>query len=180
MDILDRSYLQDIKQKESKWAGLHWLKEWLRHPQELKQRRSRRENSGLGQVDEDKRAVRENRAVYRPEEMNVEWRGLSASSLCNVAVEIIVTDAFTKSQVESGSQRSFLGNDSTDKGVQEYGGYLQSTCNTGWKSCWESHPTRILSFLLQVQRTLLLSLCTRFPETPVGALYVTLSTTLSS
>lgn len=70
-------------------------------------RRSRRENSGLGQVDEDKRAVRENRAVYRQEEMNVEWRGLSASSLCNVAVEIIVTDAFTKSQVGSGSHKEF-------------------------------------------------------------------------
>lgn len=100
MDSSDGSYLHDPMQKESTPADLADLKSaWDIH----NTNRNRKQNSGFSQVDDDERICHRNRAVYRQEEMTVEQRGLSVSSLHTAAVEIVVADAFAKSQVGSGS-----------------------------------------------------------------------------
>lgn len=83
--------------KESIRAGLSWLEEWLRHPQQHK--RTQQTEFCNRSSWWWWRSCQWNRAVYGQEEMDVEQRGLSLSSLHKVAIDTVIAVAFTKSHV---------------------------------------------------------------------------------
>lgn len=96
VDSWDRFYLKDSVQKESTRAGLSWLEEWLRHPQQHK--RTQQAEFCIRSSWGWWKSCQRNRAVYGQQEMDVEQRGLSLSSLHKVAIDTVIAVAFTKTQ----------------------------------------------------------------------------------